>query len=90
MQVQGVETTQKDATLSTQNVTTESTSSKKPVITKIISEESKSLFEFNKRQLLSYGYKMVGDIEEQSSKGFWSFLTGPIVTYTARFEKNQQ
>lgn len=89
MQVQVGETAQKDANLSDKTVTNQSTSNKKPVITKIISEENKSLFNFNKRQLLEDGYKMVGEVEEQTIGGFWSFLSGPTTIYTAKFEKDQ-
>jgi hypothetical protein len=55
--------------------------------TKIISEDSKSLFDFYKRQLLADGYTMVGEVKVETTKSFWDFLVGQKTTYTAKFEK---
>lgn len=63
--------------------------SQSTVITKTISEEHKSLFDFMKRQILAEGFTMVGKEEVTQVKSFWDFLTGEKFIYTATFEKSK-
>ena len=65
------------------------TISQSTVITKTISEENKSLFEFMKRNLLQEGFTMVGEEKVEPIKSFWSFIAGEKFTYTASFEKKK-
>ena len=60
------------------------------VVTKQITEENKSLFNFRKQQLLDEGFKIVGGVKEEEVKSFWNFFTGgPKVIYSASFTKQQ-
>lgn len=57
------------------------------VITRTISEENKSLFDFMKRKYLEEGFIMVGKEKATPIKSFWSFFIGERTLYTASFEK---
>lgn len=62
---------------------------KSTVVTKIISEENKTLFGFMKRRLLEDGFKMVGKEKAEPIKSFWSYFSGKKFLYTASFEKTE-
>jgi len=73
-----METTATDTTKSTEN---------KKVITRILSEENRSLFIFTQKQLLEQGFEMIGEIKEEPISNFWDFLGDRKIKYTACFEK---
>ena len=78
---------QEEATTKTEETSKVTKSTVNGEITKTVSEDNKSLFNFKKRQLLEEGFTMIGEVQEESIKSFWDFWIGSKVVYTATFRK---